>query len=83
MVDIEASETGDDDDDIEHDPADLPHVDDTEDVALQKLVRRMSRITGVTAEELMPGLRCLVVAGQLWLEGHEHCPKPQPPARGE
>ena len=72
-----------DDDDIAHDPADLPHADDTEDVALQKLVRRMSRITGVTAEELMPGLRCLVVAEQLWLEAHEHAPQPQPPARGK
>ena len=61
-----------DDDDFEHDPADLPHADDTEDVALQKLVRRMSRITGVTAEELTPGLRCLVVAEQLRLEAQQN-----------
>ena len=75
MADFEISEFDNDDD--QPDPADSPHADDTEDVALQKLVRRMSRIMGVNAEELMPGLRRLVVAEQLRQEDQrgafQHC----------
>ena len=68
-MDVEVSEFDDNDD--QPDPADSPHPDDTEDVALQMLVTRMSRIMGVTAEELMPGLRRLVVAEQLSVEWQE------------
>ncbi len=54
-----------DDGDIEHDPADLPHPDDTEDVAMKRLARRMARIMGIPPDELRPGLSRLVVAEQL------------------
>ena len=54
-----------DDDEIEHDPEDLAHPDDTEDVAMQKLARRMSKIMGISEFDLLPRLRRLVVAEQL------------------
>jgi hypothetical protein len=63
MADIDQSDVYDDEDD--HEPADLPHPDDTEDIAMRKLARRMSRIMGVPAAELLPSVSRLVVVEQL------------------
>lgn len=54
-----------DGDDFNHDPADLPHPDDTEDVALQKFARRISRVTGIPAAGLLIRLHRMTIAWQL------------------
>jgi hypothetical protein len=63
MKDIDIQEF--DGDAFEHDPADLPQPDDTEDVALEKFARRISRVTGIPAASLLPRLRRLTIAEQL------------------
>lgn len=60
-----------DDAEVEHDPEDLAHSIDTEDVAMQKLARRMSKIMRISELDLLPRLRRLVAAEQLRNEVRE------------
>lgn len=79
MADIDQSDGYDDEDGYE--PADLPHPDDSEDVAMGKLARRMSRIMGVPAAELLPSVSSLVVAEQLRQEALDEASS-NPPRSG-